>query len=174
MASKRSHLVTLRWIAVAMAGVEVVIHAVLVPSHLKETPYIGVLFIAATAILTVVLVSLLRPRTRVAGWVVGALTCAGMFVGFIVSRTIGLPDYNETWTSDRGLGLISLPPELIFIGAALYAVRLRRAARTASIPLRIEHLERRAEISESRERPSETTRPPNRPTRPGESWPQQP
>jgi Na+/proline symporter len=146
MQARRAHFVTLRSIAIAMAAIEVVIHAVLVPSHLKETPYVGVLFIVATVILTAVLISLLLRRIRIAGWVVGALACAGMFVGFILSRTLGLPDYHETWTSDHGLGLMSLPPELAFIGAALAAVRVRPGREADSFPVRIEDAERAAEV----------------------------
>ncbi len=150
MTAKRAHFVTLRSIAIVMAAVEVVIHAVLAPTHLKETPYIGALFIAATVILTGVLVSLVLRRTRTAGWIVGAVSSAGMFIGFIVSRTVGLPDYHESWTSDGGLGLLSLPPELIFIGAALYAVRVRPAPGAASGSLHIEDAERAAELRETR------------------------
>jgi hypothetical protein len=93
---------------------------------LKETPYIGVLFIVAAVALTVVDISLLRRRTHTAGWVVGALARAGTFLGVILSRIVGLPDSDETWTSDNGLGLMSLQPKLIFIAAAFNAVRVRR------------------------------------------------
>ena len=68
---------TLRWLAIMMAAVEVGIHAVLVPVHLKETPYIGVLFIVASVLLTAVLISLLIGRVRPVGWLVGAAACAG-------------------------------------------------------------------------------------------------
>ena len=173
MATRRARFITLRSIAIVMAAIEVAIHAVLVPSHLKETPYIGVLFIVATIVLTVVLISLLTRRTRTAGWVVGALACAGMFVGFIAGRTIGLPDYHETWTSDNGLGLISLPPELIFIGAAFMAVRVRHAPHADGLPLRIDDREAAAEMPEPQLPRHERTRPHPRPMQPGRSRPRQ-
>lgn len=145
MSARRAPFITLRSIAIVMAAIEVVIHAYLAPSHLAETRYVGISFILATVGLTAVLISLLRRRTRTAGWVVGALACGSMFVLFLVSRTVGLPGYHEAWTSDHGLGLASLPPELIFIGAALYAVRVRRTPREDPLPLRVHDVESEVE-----------------------------
>jgi hypothetical protein len=51
-----------------------------------------------------------------------------MAVLFVVSRTFGLPDYHEAWTSDSALGLWCLVPEAIFVACAatvLPAVRGR-------------------------------------------------
>lgn len=132
---------TLRWLAIMMAAVEVGIHAVLVPVHLKETPYIGVLFIVASVLLTAVLISLLIGRVRPVGWLVGAAMCAGMFVAFLLSRTTGLPGYHEPWTSDGGLGIATLPPELVFLACAVHALRLRRAPAAAPYPVEIQDAE---------------------------------
>ena len=147
----RRRFVTLRSLAIAMAAVEVAIHAVLAPSHLQETPYIGALFVALTVILTGVLISLLLPGLRRFGWLIGAAVCAGMFVAFIASRTVGLPSYHETWTSDGGLGLLSLPPEIVFIGCAAHAVRMRRAPADHPYPIRFEDTEQRVETREQNE-----------------------
>lgn len=124
-----------RWAASTMAAVEVGIHAYLAPSHLEEKPYIGVLFVVADVLLVAVLVSLLTGLVRPVGWLLGAGVCAGMFVGFVLSRTTGLPGYHETWSSDHWLGVASLPPEVMFVACAVYAVRFRRAPAAASYPV---------------------------------------
>ena len=114
----------LRLVAIPMIGIELAIHAVLVPSHLAEVPYIGALFLVATLALAAVLSMLLEtsPHSRNA-WLLGAVTCAAMFVGFLVSRTFGLPDYHESWLSDNALGVASIPPELVFIACACRVLR---------------------------------------------------
>jgi hypothetical protein len=109
----------LRLTAATMLAVEIAIHAALAPDHLREVPYIGALFLVASGLLCVVLIGILAAPRKAMFWQVGAAICIGMPVGFAASRTVGLPGYHESWTSDAGLGLISLPPELIFVGCAV-------------------------------------------------------
>lgn len=110
-----------RLVAALMLAAEIAIHLYLTPEHLEEMPYIGVGFVVAAALCAVALVLVLRDRR--AGWLLGASVCAGMAGLFVVSRVVGLPDYHEEWTSDRGLGLWSLAPEAVFL--VLACVRLR-------------------------------------------------
>jgi hypothetical protein len=136
-----------RWAAIAVVVVELGIHAYLAPSHLEEKFYVGMLFVVADVLLAGVLVSLVTGLLRPLGWLLGAAVCAGMFVAFLLSRTTGLPGYHESWRSDHWLGLISLPPELVFIACALYAVRFRRPP--AAGPYAVEVYE--AEMVEARQ-----------------------
>jgi hypothetical protein len=142
MSSRPSRFALLRWTAIIMAAVEVYIHAVLAPSHLTEKPYVGIGFVVADVLLATVLIGLLVGRLRPFGWLLGAAVCAGMRAAFLVSRTTGLPGYHETWTSDGGLGLVSLPPELVFIGCAIASLRVRRAPRPAPYPIEVHDAER--------------------------------
>lgn len=107
--------VAVRAVAVLALVAEIAIHAVLAPDHLEEMPYIGALFVAASVLLTVVLVGVLVVPQNELGWLAGAAICGGMVVAFVVSRTLGLPGYHEGWTSDAGLGLVSLPPDIVFV-----------------------------------------------------------
>jgi hypothetical protein len=120
----------LRLAAAAALVVEIVVHAELAPDHLAEMPYIGASFVAASVLLTANLVALfVLPRDR-RPWLAGAAMCAGMCALFVVSRTVGLPGYHESWTSDNGIGLVCIPPEVLFVACALRAVpaaQLRRA-----------------------------------------------
>lgn len=119
---------SLRLAAAAMLAAEIVIHGYLAPDHLREVPYVGVLFVAVSVLLTIVLVGILtRPRAA-AVWHGGAVVCLGMALAFVASRTVGLPGLRESWISDAGLGLVSLPPEVVFVICALSAARDTRRA----------------------------------------------
>jgi hypothetical protein len=119
----------LRMTAAGMLAIEIAIHAYLAPAHLEEVPYIGVLFVASSVLLTLALLAVFFERTERFGWALGAALCLGMAAAFVVSRVFGLPDYHESWTSDSSLGLLSLPPELVFLVCARRGWRLgwRRA-----------------------------------------------
>jgi hypothetical protein len=114
------------WVAgLAIAGV-IAIHVELTPMHLVEKPYIGVLFAVGNALLLVALTLLYSRRHQAAGWLLGAAVCAGELVGFVLSRTVGLPlNYHGTWAAqpEDYLGLASLVCELVFLTVA--AIRLR-------------------------------------------------
>ena len=122
----------MRYLAAAMLFAEIVIHVYLAPDHLAEVPYIGASFVIASVLLTVALVAILVAPRRPAGWRLGATLCVGMAGAFVVSRLVGLPDYHEAWTSDDSLGLISLPPEAVFVLCAITARRGQAAATSAA------------------------------------------
>jgi hypothetical protein len=109
----------LRLIAATMLAVEIAIHGALAPDHLREVPYLGALFLGASVLLSVVLIGILALSRKAMVWQAGAAICAGMAVAFVASRTVGLPGLHESWTSDAGLGLVALPPELIFVTCAI-------------------------------------------------------
>jgi hypothetical protein len=134
MSSRHPRFTPLLPTAVFMAALELYIHTVLAPSHLAEQLYIGIGFVIADVLLAMVIIGLLLRRVRLLAWRLGAAVCAGLFAAFLLSRTTGLPGYHEAWTSNGGLGLISLAVEFVFIGCAIASVRLRRTR--AGIPRR--------------------------------------
>jgi hypothetical protein len=107
-----------RTVAAAALIVEIAIHGALAPDHLHEIPYIGAGFVLASVLLTAALLAIVVAPRRALGWQAGTALCIGMAVLFVVSRTVGLPAYDEAWTSDAGLGLAALPPELVFVWCA--------------------------------------------------------
>ena len=130
MTTYRTSPATLRAIAITMLGIELLIHAALAPDHLDEIPYIGALFLVAAAALGVVIAMLVElPNSRVP-WLIGTALCAGMLAAFLLSRTLGLPGFHEEWLSDNALGIAAIPPEVVFIACAGYA--LRRTPRAAT------------------------------------------
>lgn len=119
----------IRSVAAVMVAVEIAVHAALAPDHLREIPYIGAGFVIAALLLTGVLAGIVAWPDHPLPWLIGALLCAGMAGLFLVSRVTGLPGYHEGWTSDAGLGLASLPPELIFAVCAWAALPDGRRSR---------------------------------------------
>jgi hypothetical protein len=110
---------TRKWAAAAIGGTGL-IHLVLAPEYFGEQAYIGVLFLAAAAVCGYVAGKLWTGREVAADWLLGAATAAGMFVGFVLSRTVGLPGFHESeWELS---GLVSLVLEAGFVGAAVAAL----------------------------------------------------
>jgi hypothetical protein len=120
---------TLRRVAAAAIAVVGVIHLVLAHEYLQEQAYVGVLFIAGGAgALLVALRLLFAPDPLV--WSLGVVIAAGMFAGFILSRTTGLPGFKEPdWELS---GIVSLILEAAFIAA----FAATRRATAAGVPAR--------------------------------------
>lgn len=81
-------------VAVCCALLSAVVHLVIAPEHLAETLYIGILFIAGSVALLLT-AGALALWNSVTAWWAGALVSGGMILGFVLSRTIGLPGYHE-------------------------------------------------------------------------------
>ena len=104
------------------------LHLVLAPEYLSEQAYIGVLFIAGGIFALLVALRLWRSDDP-AAWTLGALTAAVMAVGFVLSRTVGLPGFHEEeWELS---GLLSLALEAGVVASAVAVIRSPRTASTA-------------------------------------------
>lgn len=111
------NIAALRYVAIVAALVSAAVHARLVPEHLEEVPYIGTLFLIGTVLLVLAVVALLVRPWRRAGWWLGSIVCAGMVAGYILSRTVGLPQgYKEEWGDSAGT--VSLVAQTAFLLAA--------------------------------------------------------
>lgn len=104
----------LRYVAVVAALTSAAVHARLVPEHLEEVPYMGWLFLTGTVLLVLAVVGLLVRPWRRLGWWLGSLVCAAMIAGYVLSRTVGLPQgYKEEWGDTAGT--LSLVVQTIFL-----------------------------------------------------------
>ena len=113
---------TTRRLAAAAMAAAALIHLVLIPEYLEEKAYIGVLF-AVSVPPSVWLAAVLWRRSATRAWVLGTLLALGMAGAFVVSRTVGLPGFDESGEWEP-LGLASLVVELgfaVLAGAALLA-----------------------------------------------------
>ncbi|MFF4571351.1 hypothetical protein [Streptomyces sp. NPDC001410] len=110
------------------------LHTLLVPDHLEEIFYIGVLFAVGSAAMLVVAVALVTVRRPMVAWATGALVSLGMIVGFLLSRTVGLPNgyYESGW--EAPYGPLSLLVEGVFILAFLTWLGVRAQEGVAPEP----------------------------------------
>ena len=115
----------MRKLAAAALALTGLLHLVLVPEYLGEQAYIGVLFIGG-GLSSLAIAAWLWTKDDSRAWVLGSLVAAGMAVGFILSRTIGLPGFQESeWELS---GIISVLLEIGVLTLTLAAMRSPRAA----------------------------------------------
>jgi hypothetical protein len=101
-------------------------HVPVIEDHLREAPYIGVLFIVLSAVMVLAAGALLARDGRVvyAGVIV---TCAAAVGAYVWSRAAGLPQITDdvgNWTEP--LGIVAIAAESAAVLAALAAVGWRR------------------------------------------------
>ena len=126
--------VTLRGLGATCAVGNVVLHGLLVPDHLEEKFYIGFLFALGSGVMLVVAVALVTVKRPKIAWLTGALVSLGMIIGFLLSRTVGLPDgyYESGW--EPPYGPLSLIVEGLFILALLAWLRGKPTAGAVPAP----------------------------------------
>jgi hypothetical protein len=120
-------------LAAAAIGATGLIHLVLAPDQFSEKAYVGVLFLVGAAACGYVAAKLLARKDTTFDWLLGIAAAVGMFAGYILSRTVGLPGFHEPeWEI---WGLITLVLEAGFVGAAVAALsRSSRPVRAERTP----------------------------------------
>ncbi|WP_051478431.1 hypothetical protein [Arthrobacter sp. H5] len=109
----------LRGLAVAALVVAGAAHIPVIPDHLLEAPYIGILFILLAAG-SFVLAGVLFFHDVVAAYVLTAVVMALALVAYVISRTLGLPligDDVGNWLEP--LAVVSVIAELVACAAAI-------------------------------------------------------
>jgi len=120
-----------RWLAAVCVTVAGGTHVPLIPDHLREAPYIGILFIALVVVSAVLAVSLLVHDSP-AVWTSVVVVMATAVAAFLVSRTIGLPQMPDDigdWTGEA-MGMPAVAAETL---ATLLGVATLGAARHGRI-----------------------------------------
>lgn len=102
---------------VAMVAIVAIglIHLWLAGDAFGEATYEGLLFVANGVGALVAAVGVYRDRADW-GWLLGALVAGGGFLGYVVSRTVGLPGLPaepDAWLEP--LGVASLVAEVVFL-----------------------------------------------------------
>ena len=120
------HRSTLAVLAAAVGG----LHLVLAPEYLEEAPYLGVLFVVGGVTLIAAAAALWRAAKLPVALGAGTLVALGMFVGGVLSRTVGLPGFHESdWEPSL---LVSLALEAGFVVLAARAASSVRSSRQLS------------------------------------------
>ncbi len=113
----------LQWMSVVAIVIVGVIHLSMVPQEYDETPLMGILF--GINFIAALVATAGIYRQEVWGWLLGLGIAAGSLLGYVLSRTVGLPGMEiEAWL--QPLGVLSLVVEASFI--ALVAMRKPWAA----------------------------------------------
>jgi len=117
----------------ATALLHVYVGLIELEEYFVEVRYLGALFLIGSAGGFMVAAQLWHEGDR-AAWVLGALIVGGMAGGFILSRTTGLPDFNEVgkWEPE---GLFSLLLEGVYLGLFAAWILRRRAPAVAPQPV---------------------------------------
>jgi hypothetical protein len=103
------------WLGIAAIVATGLIHFIEVPDNLAEVPYKGVLFILNGIGSFAAAFLIARGDTR--GWQLGIAVAFSAAVGYVLSRTIGLPMLpaeSDAWFEP--LGIASLLVEVAFLG----------------------------------------------------------
>jgi hypothetical protein len=112
----------LRWAGATLIFLIGGAHVLIAGEHFLAATYLGILFLANFAGAVVAAFALYRSPNRW-GWLLGDAVAGGAFVGFIASRAIGLPGFEEEvgrWFSIAGL--LCLMMEGAFISLSLLAL----------------------------------------------------
>jgi hypothetical protein len=110
------------WLAIGMLVITGLVHLLDAPDAFDEMTYKGLLFVANAAGALVAAVGIAR-GARGWGWGLGFAVSAGALVGYILSRTLGLPGLPaepDAWLEP--LGLISMMSEGLFVVLAAWAI----------------------------------------------------
>ena len=101
------------------------IHLYGTPQHYRAAPYLGVLFVANFIGALVAAVGLYRDVLW--GWLLGAWVAGGALVMYVVSRSVGLPGFEQAVGRWFGpLGVLSLVVEALFMAVFLLGLITRR------------------------------------------------
>jgi hypothetical protein len=122
-----------QWCASFLLLVAAGTHIPLIQDHLEEAPYIGWLFIALTLVCVVLAVAIVlvdNPRL----WILSGAVCLAAVVGFLASRTVGLPQIGDdvgNWTEP--LWIPAVVSEALMVAlACVHLHRPRTPARHAA------------------------------------------
>jgi hypothetical protein len=106
----------LAWVGASLIAAVGLVHLLEAPEELEEATYLGLLFLANFGGAVVAAIGIYRGHRWGLG--LGALLAGGAFVGYVISRTLGLPGMPvEEWLDP--LGVISLLVEALFLGLGL-------------------------------------------------------
>lgn len=107
------------WAGAGLLGLTGLIHLVEAPEYWGEVRYIGALFVVSVIGVIAAIVGILRQERW--GWQLGLLVAAALAVGYLLSRTVGIPLFREASLDKflEPLGIASLLVNVVFVLLAL-------------------------------------------------------
>jgi hypothetical protein len=123
---------SLKWIAILAILAAGIIHLVEARDAFGDATYKGTLFVAHGLGAGVAAVGIYRERGGW-GWLLSLLVAGGAIIGYVASRTVGLPGLApepENWLEPPGVA--SLVVEVLFV--VIFVLARRRAAPNPALP----------------------------------------
>ena len=117
---------TVTWAGILLILTTGLIHFIDAPDAFREMPYKGILFVI-NGVAALVSASGIYREARSWGWLLGLVVSGGALLGYIASRTIGMPGLPaepDAWLEP--IGLASIVVEAAFVMLAAQALRGRR------------------------------------------------
>jgi hypothetical protein len=122
-----------RWPTIVLLFVASMAHVPVVPEHLKEAPYMGVLFIGFI-LSSFVLAALLAARPSAPLYAAAAVLCAAAIVAYAATRLVSFPQLADdvgNWTEPLGLVSIASEAGVVVLGVLTRSRGPRPQARTS-------------------------------------------
>lgn len=101
-----------KWAGIILIALTGLIHLVEAPEYFEFATYLGLSFLVNAAGAALAAIAIYRNARW--GWLLGAVIAGGAFLGYIISRSVGLPGLPaRAWLEPSGL--ISLLVEGLFV-----------------------------------------------------------
>lgn len=114
------------WIGIALILSTGIIHIYMFAEEYAEAPYLGVMFLGSF-IGSIIAAMGIFGRQPLWGWGIGAMIALGSIVGYVLSRTIGLPISGiEPW--GPAIGYVSLVVEIVFLALSARVPEFKKLA----------------------------------------------
>ena len=110
---------TVTWLGIILILIAGLVHFIEAPDAFEEMTYKGVLFILNGLGAIIAAIGIYR-GSRSWGWTLGLIVAFVTIIGYVASRTIGLPGLPaepDAWLEP--LGVVSVLAEAVFAGIAL-------------------------------------------------------
>jgi hypothetical protein len=103
---------TFQWFSVAIIAIIGLVHLYMAPQEYGEVAYMGILFGINFVAAILAAVGIYRQNNW--AWLLGVGIALGSLIGYVLSRTVGLPGMEiEAWLTPTGV--LSLVTEVVFI-----------------------------------------------------------
>jgi hypothetical protein len=139
-----SNDVIARIVGIAALGAIALIHVLQSPFAFDDALYLGILFVLAI-VGAVVLAAALTRTSDIRVWAAAAALPALLLIGYVLSRTSGLPSFTEDvgeWTEPLGLASLVAEGLLVCVAGSVLALRGRTADATAAAVVVVESTSR--------------------------------
>lgn len=115
------------WLGILLLIVTSLVHFIDAPDSFDEATYKGVLFLLNGVGALIAAYGIFR-GSRSWGWTLGLLVAAGAFIGYALSRTVGLPQLPaepDEWFEP--LGILSFLAEGLFVAVYIWIISMKTA-----------------------------------------------